>query len=122
MRAKNTVSFTSFAGALRYRRASVGAPLDPGSAADYKSPMAITLTEETKKRLISSIRQYFCEHVEEEIGDLKAALFLDFCLKEIGPTIYNQSIQDAKAFMRDRVADLDGSCFEPEFGYWPDGR
>ena len=31
---------------------------------------------------------------------------------------YNKAIADAQAHMHDRVGDLDGSCYEPEFGYW----
>ena len=56
--------------------------------------------------------------METEIGDLKAALILDYFLKEIGPTIYNQAIHDAQAVMMDKVNDLDSSCYQPEFMYW----
>ena len=77
-----------------------------------------TITKDTQQQLIPSIKRYFVEHMDEEIGDLKASLLLEFCLKEIGPSIYNQAIADAQAYLHDKVTDLDGSCFEPEFGYW----
>ncbi len=80
--------------------------------------MAITLSKETEQQLISSIKQFFTEMMEDEIGDLKASFLLEFCLKEIGPSIYNQAIADAQAYLHDKVSDIDGSCFEPEFGYW----
>ncbi len=80
--------------------------------------MAIELSEDNKKQLIASIKRYFEENMEDEIGDLKAGLLLDYFLKEIGPTVYNQAIADAAAFFRDRAADLDASCYEVEFGYW----
>lgn len=80
--------------------------------------MAITLSKDAQEHVISSIKRFFVEHMDEDIGDLKASLLLEFCLKEIGPSIYNQAIADAQAYMHDKVADLDGSCFEPEFGYW----
>lgn len=80
--------------------------------------MTIEISEETRKRLLESIKQYFLENVDEEIGDLKAMLFLEFCLKEIGPSIYNRAISDAQTYMRDKIADMDGSCYEPEFQYW----
>jgi len=80
--------------------------------------MAIKLSKETEQRLIASIKRYFAEQMEEEIGDLKASLLLDFCVKEIGPSIYNQAITDAQAQMQEKVTDLDGTCFEPEFSYW----
>ncbi len=80
--------------------------------------MAISLTKEAKKQAIQSIKKYIAENFEEEIGDLKADLLLDFFLKEIGPTIYNHAISDAQAYLQDKVVDLDGSCYETEFGYW----
>ncbi len=82
--------------------------------------MPIELEPETGKKLVASIKRYFAEHMEEEIGDLKAGLLLDFCLREIGPCIYNQAISDAQVFMQEKVVDLDISLYEPEFGYWTD--
>ena len=81
--------------------------------------MPIKLSPETTKRLIASIKRYAAENLDEEIGDLKAGLLLDYCLKEIGPSVYNQAITDAQAYFTGRVADLEGVCHEPEFGFWP---
>ena len=81
--------------------------------------MPITLSPETIKRLVASIKRYAAENLDEEIGDLKAGLLLDYCLKEIGPSIYNQAIADAQAYFTGRVPDLEGVCHEPEFGFWP---
>jgi len=80
--------------------------------------MAIELSKETTKTLLTSIQQFFARHLDEEVGELKAMLVLDFCLREIGPTIYNRAIQDAQAYFQDKVTDLDGSCFEPEMQFW----
>ena len=68
--------------------------------------------------MIASIQRYFEEHLDEDIGELKAGLLLDFCLREIAPTIYNQAVTDAQAFFQEKVADLEGACYEPEFQYW----
>lgn len=81
--------------------------------------MPIKLSPETTRRLVASIKRYAAENLDEEIGDLKAGLLLDYCLKEIGPSIYNQAIADAQAYFTGRVADLEGVCHEPEFGFWP---
>jgi uncharacterized protein (DUF2164 family) len=80
--------------------------------------MAIKLSSETRQTLIASVKRFFAETLEEGIGDLKASLVLDFCVQEIGPSIYNRAIADAQAHMQEKVTDLDGSCFEPEFTYW----
>ena len=81
--------------------------------------MAITLSPETRKRLVASIKRYAAENLDEEMGDLKAGLFLEYCLAEIGPAVYNQAIADAQSYFTGRVADLEGVCHEPEFGFWP---
>jgi uncharacterized protein (DUF2164 family) len=81
--------------------------------------MAIKISPETRQRLITSLKRYAAENLDEELGDLKAGLLLDYCLTEIGPAVYNQAIVDAQAYFTDRVADLEGVCHEPEFGFWP---
>jgi uncharacterized protein (DUF2164 family) len=53
--------------------------------------MAITLPSDTRKQLIASIKRYAAENLDDPIGDLKAGLFLDFCLAEIGAVVYNSS-------------------------------
>jgi len=80
--------------------------------------MSITLTPDTTKRLHGSIKRFAAEQLDEEIGDLKAHLLLDFVLKEIGPSIYNRAIADAQTYFQSRVADLEGVCHEKEFTYW----
>ena len=80
--------------------------------------MAIRIERETRQRMVESVRRYFQQELDEEIGDLKAGFLLDFFLAEIGPTVYNRAIADAQAWMLGRVEDLEGSLYEPEFDYW----
>ena len=70
--------------------------------------MPIVLSETARKQSIASIKRYFVEELDQEIGDLKAGLLLEFILKEIGPSIYNAAIGDAQTYLRNRVADLEG--------------
>lgn len=78
----------------------------------------IALADEAKKQAVASIRRYFKEEWEQEIGDLKAGLLLDYFLRELGPTVYNRAIADARGFFEERAADLDGVCYRAEFPYW----
>jgi uncharacterized protein (DUF2164 family) len=80
--------------------------------------MAIKLPDETEKRLVASVRRFFEEELDEPIGELKALRVLDFCLREIAPSVYNQAITDAQAYFVDRAADLSGTQYEAEFDYW----
>ena len=80
--------------------------------------MAITLSPDAARQLRGSLKRYVAENLERDIGDLKADGLLDFFLKEIGPTVYNQAIADAQQYFQERAIDLEGVCFEKEFGYW----
>jgi uncharacterized protein (DUF2164 family) len=80
--------------------------------------MPIAFDKETTDRALGSLRRYCSEELDLELRELPASLFLEFILKEIGPTIYNQALGDAQSFLRDRVADLEDACHEPEFAYW----
>jgi uncharacterized protein (DUF2164 family) len=80
--------------------------------------MAIKLPPQTEADLLSSTKRFFDEELDEDIGDLKARRVLDFFLREIGPSVYNQAIADAQQSLELAVADLSGIRYEPEFGYW----
>lgn len=64
------------------------------------------LTKETRESMISSIKTYFFNEREEELGDLASNLMLDFIIEELGPEFYNQGVHDSYKYMSDRVEDL----------------
>lgn len=76
---------------------------------------AIVLPDAARKQAIAAIQQYFTANMDEPIGDLKAGLLLDFILSEIGPSVYNQAIADARAFFEERTSDLAAICYHDEF-------
>ena len=76
--------------------------------------MEITLKEERLKALTEKVRVYFRDEHEESIGELKAALLIDFFIKELGAEIYNQAIGDAYNFMQDKLIDLEQILYVPE--------
>ena len=80
--------------------------------------MTIKLKAETQARFIASIKRFFAETLDDDIGDLKASLLLDFVLREMGPSIYNRAVADAQARIQDTVLELDSSCDEADVGYW----
>ena len=84
--------------------------------------MAIKLSKETEKLAVASIRRFFIEEMEDGIGELKAKLLLDFFLSELAPSVYNQAITDAQAHAQNMVTDMNGACYEDEFGFWKKKR
>jgi uncharacterized protein (DUF2164 family) len=83
---------------------------------------SIEISDDARKRAIASIRRYFDETLESEIGDLKAEMVLDYVLAEHGPVIYNQAIADARAFFEERTADLDALSHHAEYTYWDSAK
>ena len=77
--------------------------------------MPIELPPDTLKKMQASVRRYAAESLDEDMGDLKAGLLLDFFLKELAPTVY-QAIADAQAYFQARTVDLEGVCYVEEFG------
>lgn len=80
--------------------------------------MDIKLPPDIQKRLKERIQRFVLESYGQDLGELGAGEFLDFCTKEIGPAIYNQAIADAQNCMQERVTDLENICFAVEGDYW----
>lgn len=76
--------------------------------------MKIELSEDKRKTIISKVQTYFRAEHDEQIGELKAELLVDFFLKELGPKIYNQAIDDAHGFIQDKLIDLEGILYVPD--------
>ncbi|MFD1848675.1 DUF2164 domain-containing protein [Oceanobacillus bengalensis] len=67
---------------------------------------AFELTKAQKEELVGRIKGYFENEIGEDIGDLKAMLFLEFIKKEIAPIFYNLGIEDSHAYMTQRLDDI----------------
>lgn len=66
----------------------------------------IELSKEDYKKCVEHLVYYFETELDEPIGELRAAIFLDFILEQIGPSIYNQGIVDMQTYMSERVEDM----------------
>lgn len=83
--------------------------------------MAIALTAEARPQALASLGLFCVRELEVELSEIQVASLLDFFLKEIAPSVYNGAIADARAFLGDRLGDMEATCFEGEFTYWPKG-
>jgi uncharacterized protein (DUF2164 family) len=80
--------------------------------------MTIELSKEDRAQAIASIERYFLDNFDQKIGNISAGALLGFVLEEIGPSIYNRAVSDAKDRMLMRVEDLEYEVREDEFQYW----
>jgi uncharacterized protein (DUF2164 family) len=83
--------------------------------------MSIQFSDEAKKQATASLQRYCTEELEVELTGVQTTMLLNFILAELAPTAYNAGVATAEAFLRDRLADLEATCYEPEFAYWPKG-
>lgn len=84
--------------------------------------MAVELPKEARATAVASIERWFSANMDMRVGNMQAAELLDFFLKELAPSAYNQGVADAQAQMLERVGELDINCYESEFAYWDGGR
>ena len=84
--------------------------------------MALVLTPQETTEVVHSLKKYCSTELDQEIGDLKATLLLDYILKEIAPLAYNQGVKHAEEFLRLKLEDLPATCFEPGLTYWTKKR
>ncbi len=80
--------------------------------------MNLPLSKEQKAEIVESLRRFAAEELEAEWSAVRAGFVLEYFLKEIGPLIYNQGVEDAQKFLRRAVEDLPGTCFEEPMRYW----
>lgn len=81
---------------------------------DHPSPnMRIQLSDERRAEILAALRRLHIDDFDQPISDYQAQRILDLFLKHLGPPVYNQAIQDARAFMLDKLDDIEGEVFEP---------
>jgi uncharacterized protein (DUF2164 family) len=83
--------------------------------------MAVQFSDEAKKQAGTSLQRYCAEELDIDLSVIQGTMLLNFILAEIAPTAYNAGVAAAEAFLRDRLADLEATCHQPEFAYWPKG-
>jgi uncharacterized protein (DUF2164 family) len=83
--------------------------------------MAVELSDEARKQALASLKRYCTDELDSGLTAMQATMLLDFILKEIAPSAFNAGVAAAQVYLRDRVADVEGACYEPEFVYWPKG-
>lgn len=69
------------------------------------------LTREERQDVIARLQFYFQKERDEELGDLAAALLVDFLEREVGPYFHNQGVRAAKAELS-RVFDAVGDALD----------
>ena len=93
---------------------SFAGDLDEGMLAG----MNLNVSKEQQAEIVESLRRFAAEELDAEWSEVRAGFVLEYFLKEIGPLLYNQGVEDAQKFLRRAVEDLPETCFEEPMQYW----
>ena len=76
--------------------------------------MSIQLSDDRRQRLISGLRAFYKNDFDEDLSTFRAEQLIDYFVKALGPDVYNQAVQDTRAFMQARLDDLEGEVYMGE--------
>lgn len=74
----------------------------------------IILADERREALVSHLQNLFSTEFDETLSDFRAGEILDVMLKTLGPTVYNQAVEDVRAHLQGRLDDLGGEVYVDE--------
>lgn len=73
--------------------------------------MNLKLSKEHKKEMVNELQQYYQDERKETIGNLESEALLNFVIDMLGPTLYNQAIEDARSVIMDRFTTLEDDLY-----------
>jgi uncharacterized protein (DUF2164 family) len=66
----------------------------------------ITFSPDQKARMVSKIKAYFDEELQQDIGGFEAEFLIDFFAREIGPHFYNRGLFDAQQVLTEKMDEV----------------
>jgi uncharacterized protein (DUF2164 family) len=67
----------------------------------------LDLSPERRAELVTALQGYFSDEFDETLSVFRAEELLTFLIGQLGPSLYNAGIQDARAYLADKLDDLD---------------
>ena len=66
----------------------------------------IEFSKEEKAVMVQKIKIYFCEELNQDIGNFDAEFLIDFFASEMGGFFYNRGLYDAEAMIVEKVSEI----------------
>lgn len=66
----------------------------------------IKFTKDETDQLVSKIKKYFNDELDQDIGGFEAEFLIDFFAKEIGAHFYNRGLSDAHTLFSEKAEEL----------------
>ncbi len=77
-----------------------------GKNQEERTMTDITFTADQKARMVSKIKSYFEDELQQEIGGFEAEFLIDFFAREIGPYFYNRGLFDAQQVLTEKMEEV----------------
>ncbi len=74
----------------------------------------IKFSKENREEIVSRIKTYFRDELNQEIGGFDAEFLLDFFAKEIGCYFYNQALTDVHALLEKQMESMVDTIYSLE--------
>ena len=66
----------------------------------------IKFSKEETDRIVSKIKTYFNDELDQDIGGFEAEFLMDFFAKEMGSYFYNQGLSDAHTLFLEKADEV----------------
>lgn len=74
----------------------------------------IKFSKAEKEEIVSKVKLYFREELDQDIGGFDAEFLIDFFAGEVGAYFYNRGLYDAQAVLAGKLEELGDSILELE--------
>ncbi len=74
-------------------------------------PGDVDMSPEERNAFIREISVFFDHQFDQEVSEFRAGILLDFFLAKLSPAVYNSAIEDARAFLAERLEDMEATLF-----------
>ena len=71
----------------------------------------IHLTEDQKRNMMKEIESFWLDEFDEKTGVIKQQAIFDFFVEQIAPAIYNRALDDAKAWCKQSIENMEDDYY-----------
>ena len=71
----------------------------------------IHLTEDQKRNMMKEIESFWLDEFDEKTGVIKQQAIFDFFMEQIAPVIYNRALDDAKAWCKQSIENMEDDYY-----------
>ena len=73
--------------------------------------MTLELSDERRRELRDQLIGLFQSDFDEELTEFRADAVIALMLSTLGPSVYNQAVQDVREHLQSKLDDLEGDVF-----------